>query len=39
LWKRQQRREQLHRLKAAGFTAEATPDGAGPQDAEDADYD
>jgi ribosomal subunit interface protein len=39
LWKRQQRREQLHRLKAAGFTAEATPDGVGPQDAEDADYD
>jgi ribosomal subunit interface protein len=39
LWKRQPRREQLHRLKARGFTAEVAPDGAGRQAPDDADYD
>lgn len=37
LWKRQPRREQLHRLKAGDFTAETTPDGAGPQTREETD--
>jgi ribosomal subunit interface protein len=37
LWKRQQRREQLHRLKAGSFTAEVMPGGAGPQTREETD--
>jgi ribosomal subunit interface protein len=37
LWKRQQRREQLHRLKVVGFTAKVMPDGAGPQTHEETD--
>jgi len=38
LWKHQQRREEVHRLTATGFTAETMPDGSGPQDSEEAPY-
>ena len=39
LWKRQQRREQLHRLKATDFTTKTVPDGVSSQNREETDHD